>query len=94
MIGSRLIRDFKLKRLLGFGGFGAVLECKNKLANSVCAIKLAPANNLEAEREVKNMVKIPKHPNIITYYDCWKDEFKAQELKEMQTTFKDGMDLL
>lgn len=72
---SRYLADFEPVRCLGKGGFGLVLESRNKLDDCTYAVKrICLPNNPEARdkvmREAKALAKLD-HAGIVRYYNAW-----------------------
>lgn len=72
---SRYLADFEPVRCLGKGGFGLVLESRNKLDDCTYAVKrICLPNNPEARdkvmREAKALAKLD-HSGIVRYYNAW-----------------------
>lgn len=72
---SRYLADFEPIRCLGKGGFGLVLESRNKLDDCTYAVKrICLPNNPEARdkvmREAKALAKLD-HAGIVRYYNAW-----------------------
>ncbi|CAN7990465.1 unnamed protein product [Ixodes hexagonus] len=72
---SRYLADFDPVRCLGKGGFGLVLESRNKLDDCTYAVKrICLPNNPEARdkvmREAKALAKLD-HAGIVRYYNAW-----------------------
>lgn len=72
---SRYLADFEPVRCLGKGGFGLVLESRNKLDDCKYAVKrICLPNNPEARdkvmREAKALAKLD-HSGIVRYYNAW-----------------------
>jgi len=66
--------QYRLDKLLGEGGFGAVYQCTNLTMDTQVALKLLhghlqdPAQQQRFEREAKTTCKL-RHPNTIKVYD-------------------------
>ncbi|CAG2226148.1 EIF2AK4 [Mytilus edulis] len=73
---SRLTNEFEVLRSLGKGGFGDVIEVRNKLDRRKYAIKRIPLNpkskyfNKKITREVKLLSRL-NHENVVRYYNSW-----------------------
>ncbi|XP_077543982.1 eukaryotic translation initiation factor 2-alpha kinase 3-like isoform X1 [Haemaphysalis longicornis] len=72
---SRYLADFEPVRCLGKGGFGLVLESRNKLDDCTYAVKrICLPNNPDARdkvmREAKALAKLD-HSGIVRYYNAW-----------------------
>ena len=78
IIGNN-IQDFIILSQLGRGSNGTIYKVKSKLNNKEYVIKKVNLKNLniaqqkEAFREAKILKKV-KHPNIIRYYQSFRDE--------------------
>ena len=72
---SRFLTDYELIRCLGSGGFGVVLEARDKLVDINYAVKCIALPNEEKSREkvmreVKNHARLG-HQHIVRYYVTW-----------------------
>jgi serine/threonine protein kinase len=72
---SRFQGYFTFVRLIGKGGFGSVIEAKNKLDGMSYALKKikfkATPNMLEQVlREVRTLARL-EHKNVCRYHNCW-----------------------
>ncbi|XP_064465705.1 eukaryotic translation initiation factor 2-alpha kinase 3-like isoform X2 [Ornithodoros turicata] len=72
---SRYLSDFEPVRCLGKGGFGLVLESRNKIDDCTYAVKrICLPNSPEARdkvmREAKALAKLD-HMGIVRYYNAW-----------------------
>lgn len=72
---SRYLTDFEPVRCLGKGGFGLVLESRNKIDDCTYAVKrICLPNSPEARdkvmREAKALAKLD-HTGIVRYYNAW-----------------------
>jgi len=77
MAGSETVREYKLGRELGRGGFGVVFEALNTRTGSSCAVKrlsLAglPAAELPSIQAEVALLRRLHHPNIVRYIDSIK----------------------
>ncbi|OXA50354.1 putative serine/threonine-protein kinase GCN2 [Folsomia candida] len=81
-LSSHLQQKFEIRRLLGQGGQGAVLLCRNKLDQRDSAVKIA--SNFSGEKEIDNVAKLPKHDNLVRYYTWWKDSIPSGELYQLK----------
>ncbi len=88
--GQVIASRYRVERLLGKGGFGAVFEATNLSMDQPIALKFLHASHLESEeqqkrfeREARNTSKL-RHPNCIQIFDFGKTEdgdmFMAMEL--------------
>lgn len=65
---------------LGKGGFGIVYKVKSKATKIEYAIKIVAVNEKDdhelkqIEREVSLQKNQLNHPNIVKYFDCWKEK--------------------
>ncbi|KAG7271017.1 hypothetical protein CRUP_038468 [Coryphaenoides rupestris] len=74
---SRYLTDFEPVQCLGRGGFGVVVEARNKVDDCNYAIKRIRLPNREVAREkvmreVKALAKL-EHPGIIRYFNAWQE---------------------
>ena len=72
---SRFLSDYEPLRRLGQGGFGIVLEARDKLVDIPYAVKRIPLPGSEAEkervmREVRSHARL-SHQHIVRYYVTW-----------------------
>jgi tRNA A-37 threonylcarbamoyl transferase component Bud32 len=74
-IGQVLDKKYKLSRLLGEGGMGAVYEARHVVIGRRCAVKFLHAEIAHNEEVVKRFIREAQaasaigHPNIIDIYD-------------------------
>ena len=68
---------------IGYGGFGGVYECINKIDQNKYAIKKIPLKNMDIKilRESYFMSRL-NHNNIIRYYSSWIDYDNANEFDD------------
>ncbi|GBM42936.1 Eukaryotic translation initiation factor 2-alpha kinase 3 [Araneus ventricosus] len=95
---SRFHKDFQLIAILGKGGFGVVMEVKNKIDDCEYAvkrirIKTEKYNELgygSVMREVKALAKLD-HPGIVRYFNSWIESPPKgwQELKDKELDIVD-----
>lgn len=88
---SRYLLDFCQLGLLGRGGGGEVVKCRNRLDRRVYAIKkvtleaeIGPLAKVAAERNRKLFREVTTisrmvHPNIVRYYQAWLERELFQE---------------
>ncbi|KAF8784784.1 Eukaryotic translation initiation factor 2-alpha like protein [Argiope bruennichi] len=75
---SRFHKDFQLIAILGKGGFGVVMEVKNKIDDCEYAVKRIRIKTEKYKelgygpvmREVKALAKLD-HPGIVRYFNSW-----------------------
>ena len=61
------IKDIRMVRLIGQGGFGAVYEAKWK--KKTVAVKMCLGNLLEClSREIEVLTALPPHSNVLTFF--------------------------
>ncbi|GFU24317.1 eukaryotic translation initiation factor 2-alpha kinase 3 [Nephila pilipes] len=95
---SRFHKDFKLIAILGKGGFGVVMEVKNKIDDCEYAVKRIRIRTEKYKkvgygsvmREVKALAKLD-HPGIVRYFNSWVENPPKgwQELKDKEMDIKD-----
>lgn len=95
-IGTTLAGKYRLARLLGAGGMGAVYEAQNEWTHRRVAVKLmlgatARDRDLAARflREARAASRI-EHPNVVQILDMGEDETRALYIVQ---EFLDGADL-
>lgn len=78
-----MANHYVYEKKLGQGGFGAVYLVKKKPENKYYVIKEQYGlKSLKiVENEIEQLRKM-SHPNIITYYEAWKERDKACILME------------
>ncbi|MCP4679087.1 MAG: protein kinase [Deltaproteobacteria bacterium] len=80
LIGKVFERKYRLVRLLGEGGMGAVYEAEHTLLNRTVAVKVMHRNIASNPRAVDRFFREAQaasaigHPNIIEIFDVGKDE--------------------
>ncbi|XP_063427677.1 eIF-2-alpha kinase GCN2-like [Mytilus trossulus] len=88
---SRLTNEFEVLRSLGKGGFGDVIEVRNKLDRRKYAIKRIPLNpkskyfNKKITREVKLLSRL-NHENVVRYYNSWIETSEDPALSDSSTS--------
>lgn len=90
---SRFHKDFQLIAILGKGGFGVVMEVKNKIDDCEYAVKRIRMKTKKYNkfgygsvmREVKALAKLD-HPGIVRYFNSWVENPPKgwQELKDKE----------
>ncbi|CDP21598.1 unnamed protein product [Coffea canephora] len=78
---------------IGSGSFGVVFECKVKLDDTYCAVKLIRFPASEDEEEVQRtesrkkvqrvinevkMLSLAQHPNVVRYSQAWIEDYREQ----------------
>ncbi|XP_043281505.1 serine/threonine-protein kinase Nek3-like isoform X3 [Venturia canescens] len=75
--------DFVYEKELGFGSFGRVYRVRSKSDNKLYVIKEQTGRS--TPKMVTNEIEILKkmrHPNIVAYYDSWREDNKGFILME------------
>ncbi|GFY48248.1 eukaryotic translation initiation factor 2-alpha kinase 3 [Trichonephila inaurata madagascariensis] len=95
---SRFHKDFQLIAILGKGGFGVVMEVKNKIDDCEYAVKRIRIGTKKYKkvgygsvmREVKALAKLD-HPGIVRYFNSWVENPPKgwQDLKDKEMDIKD-----
>eukprot|EP01038_Epipyxis_sp_PR26KG_P010830 gene10830-14539_t len=69
---------------IGEGAFGKVYQCQRSGDGNSYAIKIIKlTGDIQRKwREVENMRRLDPHPNIITYIECFSDEFRMAIVME------------
>ena len=79
LTGAVLLDRFKLVRLVGRGGMGAVYEARDLLLDATVALKLlqtstGPLTNLEQLRREVLIARRVTHPHVARLFDCFEAE--------------------
>nr|XP_039247644.1 eIF-2-alpha kinase GCN2-like [Styela clava] len=88
---SRIHSEFEELQWLGKGGFGDVVQVRNKLDGRYYAIKrilLDPRNaqfNKKIKREVKHLSRL-NHENVVRYYNSWIETLLNPDSNSSETT--------
>eukprot|EP00924_Labyrinthula_sp_SR-Ha-C_P009325 augustus_masked-scaffold_2-processed-gene-20.41-mRNA-1 protein AED:0.08 eAED:0.08 QI:0/-1/0/1/-1/1/1/0/477 len=65
------LQNFEKKGKLGEGGVGTVFEAIDKRTKKKCALKLADISEKEMIEKEIALQAVSKHPNILTYVECY-----------------------
>lgn len=81
---GRYHQEFIEKKLLGFGGFGAVFLCRKKLDGRTFAIKKVVMHKKETEKVLREVAMLANlnHKNVVAYLDCWVEEGYSEDLRK------------
>ncbi|KAJ3680723.1 hypothetical protein LUZ60_017001 [Juncus effusus] len=88
---SRYVNDFEELRLLGYGGFGSVTLCQNKLDGrryAVKRIRLKDENPLRKEKILREVAALSlfQHQHIVRYYQSWFGTAQRYEVNSQGST--------
>jgi serine/threonine protein kinase len=86
---------FKDKELIGYGGFGEVYKARHILEDRTYCIKKISfmakndqnLHELGVLEEVRTMVTLKKHNNIVEYCTSWIEKENKQQLKKFKTSY-------
>lgn len=81
---GRYHQEFIEKKLLGFGGFGAVFLCRKKLDGRTFAIKKVIMRKKETDKVLREVAMLANlnHKNVVAYLDCWVEEGYSEDLRK------------
>ena len=93
---SRYSLEFEQLTRLGKGGFGRVYRARHILDGVEYAVKkvLLTGSHREQERAVREAMCLAKldHPNIVRYYQVWKEEIGDDGLAEFDDSSEEEFD--
>lgn len=89
---SRYQNDFTELRFLGKGGFGSVVQAKNKIDNHVYAVKKIPLRKRDNPKLLREVLALSRlhHEFVVRYFTAWieqVDDFESFDCESEEDSF-------
>lgn len=96
---GKFFDNYEKRLQLGSGACGSVYKVQNIMDKSWSAIKVIGCDLADKEdkkyafREIQTHAKLPSHPNVVTFKDCWFEQVTEKHHNLMPEFLKRNIDL-